>query len=251
MGFIISEELSQFIEANTTPQDNVLSQLERRTHLDFMIPQMISGTVQGRFLEMISYMIRPKNILEIGTFTGYSSICMAKGLVPEGKLITIDRNEELQDTILEYAEKAGVKAKIIFKLGNALEIIPTLDMVFDMVFIDADKGNYGNYFDLVLPKLRMGGFILADNVLWSGKVVEENKDKDTRALVDFSKKVHNDNRVENVMLSIRDGILLARKIKEKVPNVQVLVFPTCCGWGATNVIRSLRLKPGLCLPTMG
>ncbi|MCB0502495.1 MAG: O-methyltransferase [Bacteroidetes bacterium] len=213
MGFIISKELDQFIEDNTTPQDEVLKALDRATHLHFMMPQMISGTVQGKFLEMLSCMAKPERILEIGTFTGYSTICFAKGLSENGKIITIDVNEELEDTARAYFEKAGLTNKIDFRIGNAMEIIPALDEVFDMVFIDADKINYTNYYDLVFPKLKVGGFILADNVLWSGKVVEDKKDKDTQALIDFSMKVQNDNRVENVMLSVRDGILLARKIK--------------------------------------
>lgn len=214
MGFIIPKKLDQFIEENTTPQDEVLQSLDRATNLHFMMPQMISGTVQGKFLEMVSCMLQPERILEIGTFTGYSTICFAKGLPENGKLITIDVNEELEDTARNHFKKAGVDSKIDFKIGNALEIIPTLNETFDLVFIDADKINYANYYDLVLPKLKIGGFIMADNVLWSGKVVEEKKDKDTAALVDFSKKVQNDERVENVMLSVRDGILLVRKVKD-------------------------------------
>ena len=175
---------------------------------------MISGTVQGKFLEIISQLIQPNRILEIGTFTAYSSICMARGLKEGGKLITIDVNNELQDTIQEFCEKAGLLDKIEFLLGNAMEIIPDLDEVFDFVFIDADKVNYSNYFDLVIPKTRIGGLIMADNVLWSGKVVEGKKDKSTQALIEFSDKVQNDSRVENVMLSIRDGIMMIRKVKD-------------------------------------
>ncbi len=214
MGYILSKELDQFIEDNTTSQDEVLYQLDRATNLQFRLPQMISGTVQGKFLEMVTHMIQPKDILEIGTFTGYSSICFAKGLSENGKLITIDNNEELEEIVHKYFDIAGVADKIDFKIGKAMDIIPTLSETFDLVFIDADKGNYSNYYDLVLPKVRQGGFILADNVLWGGKVVEGKKDKETDALIEFSKKVDNDSRVENVMLSIRDGILLVRKISE-------------------------------------
>jgi caffeoyl-CoA O-methyltransferase len=214
MAFIISPELETYIEQHTTPQDQVLSELERTTHLDFLMPRMLSGNVQGSFLSMISGMIQPKRILEVGTYTGYSGICFAKGLAADGKLITIDINEELTDTVKLFIEKAGLKNKIDLKIGNALEIIPTLNETFDLVFIDADKENYSNYYDLVFSKLKVGGYILADNVLWSGKVIENKIDRDTKALIDFSDKVQNDNRVENVMLSIRDGIMLIKKLKD-------------------------------------
>ena len=213
MGFILSEEIDQYIEEHTTPQEMLLSDLDRQTHLHFTLPQMISGTVQGKFLEMISFMLQPRRILEIGTFTGYSAICLAKGLVEDGQLTTIDVNEELEETILKYFADSGLGSKIDFRLGNAMNIVPELEEIFDLVFIDADKVNYSNYYDLVFSKLRVGGYILADNVLWSGKVLDVKKDKDTQALMDYSDKVQNDNRVENVLLSIRDGIMIARKIK--------------------------------------
>lgn len=213
MGDIVHPDLEKYIEANTTPHDDVLHQLDRTTHLKFMLPQMLSGSVQGKFLEMISLMMRPKRILEIGTFTGYSGICFAKGLAEDGKLITIDVNDELEDTAHAAFEQAGLIEKIDFRIGNAMEIIPELDETFDLVFIDADKQNYSNYYDLVMPKLKVGGFIMADNVLWSGKVIEAKQNKDTAALVAFAEKVQADEKVENVMLSIRDGILLVRKIK--------------------------------------
>ncbi|MCP4124313.1 MAG: class I SAM-dependent methyltransferase [Bacteroidetes bacterium] len=214
MSFILSTQMDEYIEERTTPQIPVLQELDRETHIEFHLPQMLSGTVQGRFLEMVSKMMRPMRILEIGTFTGYSAICLALGLAEGGKLITIDINEELEDTVLKYIERAGMSDKIEFLIGQAKEIIPSLEGEFDMVFIDADKLNYHAYYDLVFHKLKMGGFILADNVLWGGKVVEGCADKDTRALIAFSDKVHNDDRVENVMLSIRDGIMMARKIKD-------------------------------------
>jgi len=214
MSFILSTQMDEYIEERTTPQIPVLQELDRETHIEFHLPQMLSGTVQGRFLEMVSKMMRPMRILEIGTFTGYSAICLALGLADGGKLTTIDINEELEDTVLKYIERAGMSDKIEFLVGEAKEIIPGLEGGFDMVFIDADKLNYHTYYDLVFPKLKMGGFILADNVLWGGKVVDGGTDKDTRALIAFSDKVHNDDRVENVMLSIRDGIMMARKIKD-------------------------------------
>ncbi len=213
MAFILSPELEEYIEQHTTPQDQVLAELERTTHLDFLMPRMLSGTVQGQFLTMISSMLQPKRILEIGTYTGYSGICFAKGLPADGKLITIDINEELSETVKLFIQKAGLTDKIELKIGNAMEIIPTLDESFDLVFIDADKENYANYYDLIFPKLRIGGYILADNVLWSGKVIENKIDSNTKALKVFSDKVQKDNRVENVMLSIRDGIMMIKKIK--------------------------------------
>jgi predicted O-methyltransferase YrrM len=213
MAFILSPELEEYIEQHTTPHDTVLAELERTTYLDFLMPRMLSGKVQGQFLSMISGMIQPKRILEIGTYTGYSAICFAKGLATDGKLITLDINEELSDTVKLFIDKSGLTDKIELRIGNAMEIIPTLNETFDLVFIDADKENYSNYFDLVFPKIRIGGYILADNVLWSGKVIENKIDRDTKALKDFSDKVQQDNRVENVMLSIRDGILMIKKIK--------------------------------------
>jgi predicted O-methyltransferase YrrM len=213
MGFILPQEIEQFVEEHTSPQGGLLSELDRETHLHFTLPQMISGTVQGKFLEMISGMLKPQRILEIGTFTGYSAICLAKGLQPGGKLITIDVNEELQETVQSFISRSGMADRIDFRLGNAMEIVPGLNETFDLVFIDADKENYAHYYDLAFPKVRLGGYILADNVLWGGKVVEARKDKDTQALVDYSAKVQNDSRVENVMVSVRDGIMIAKKIK--------------------------------------
>lgn len=213
MPFILSPEIDDYIENHTSEQDEVLQSLERNTHLNFLMPRMLSGKVQGQFLTMISGMIQPNRILEIGTYTGYSTICFAKGLAKGGKIITLDINEELSDTVLEFVAKAGLTEQVELKIGNAMEIIPTLDEELDLVFIDADKINYSNYYDLVFPKLKVGGYILADNVLWSGKVVGDKIDKDTEALIAFADKVQNDNRVENVMLSVRDGIMLVKKIK--------------------------------------
>jgi caffeoyl-CoA O-methyltransferase len=157
-------------------------------------------------------MIQPEKILEIGTYTGYSAICLAEGLKKDGLLFTIDINEELHPMVSNWFEKAGISEKVKYQIGDAIHIIPTLDFAFDLVFIDADKENYSNYFDLVIDKVRTGGYILADNVLWSGKVVEQNPDKETRAIMEFNDKVQADERVENVLLPIRDGLMLMRKI---------------------------------------
>jgi predicted O-methyltransferase YrrM len=213
LGLYISGEIDRYIEEHTTPQDKVLEELDRFTNLNHTVPQMLSGRVQGKFLEMISDMIAPLRILEIGTYTGYSAICLARGLRPGGKVITIDVNVELEDTIRNFISQAGMTDIIDFRLGSALDIIPDLEETFDLVFIDADKENYSNYYRLVFPKLRPGGYILADNVLWDGKVLDSEKDRDTQGLVDFSNLVQNDPGVENVLLSIRDGIMLARKLQ--------------------------------------
>lgn len=205
------EALQAYCEAHSTPETKVLNDLNRKTNLDVLKPRMLSGHHQGAFLQMLSHMVQPEQILEIGTYTGYSGICLAQGLKEGGTLHTIDINEELEDLTQEFFQKAGIQNQVQQYIGNALEIIPELDASFDIVFIDADKINYSNYFDLVLPKLKPGGFIIADNVLWSGKVLEENSDKDTEAIKAFNKKVAEDDRVENVLVPIRDGVLLVRK----------------------------------------
>jgi caffeoyl-CoA O-methyltransferase len=176
-----------------------------------MKPRMLSGHLQGRFLSLISKMICPKAILEIGTYTGYSALCLAEGLQPDGKLITIDVNEELEDRVKGYFNQSDYRDQIDYRIGKALELIPQLTESFDLVFIDADKENYANYYDLVIDKVERGGIILADNVLWSGKVLNAKPDKDTQNILAFNDKVHNDARVENVLLPIRDGITVIRK----------------------------------------
>jgi len=205
------EALEQYAVAHTKQPGEALQELERETNARIYMPQMLSGKLQGRFLSMISKMVQPKNILEIGTFTGYSAICLSEGLQNDGTLYTIDVNPELETMARKYFEKAGATNKIKYLIGNAVEIIPQLDVIFDLVFIDADKENYSRYYDLVFDKLRSGGVILADNVLWSGKVIEEKQDEETKALVEFSDKVQNDNRVENVLMTIRDGVMMVRK----------------------------------------
>lgn len=208
----LNEELQKYIEDHTAPESELLKQLNRETHAHVMMPRMLSGHVQGRVLATFSQMIKPRNVLEIGTYTGYSAICMAEGLSEGGKLYTIDINEELEEMVREYFDKAKVADKIEYLIGDATEIIPGLQVPFDLVFIDADKINYSNYFDLIIDKVVKGGFIVADNVLWSGKVVgQEKADKDTQALLDFNRKVHNDIRVENVLFPVRDGLMVMRK----------------------------------------
>jgi len=207
----IDSELQRYSEEHTSPESDLLKKINRDTHSMVMKPRMLSGHMQGRFLSLISKMIRPENILEIGTYTGYSALCLAEGLTKEGKLITIDVNEELEERVRGYFNSSEYSDRIDYRIGNALKIIPQLPGPFDLVFIDADKENYPNYYDLVIDKVVSGGVILADNVLWSGKVVQPKPDKDTRVLLSFNEKVHNDTRVENVLLPIRDGISVIRK----------------------------------------
>ena len=209
---ILEEGLAAYAEAYTTPETDDLKALNRETHAKVLMPQMLSGHVQGTLLRTFSYMIRPKAILEVGTYTGYSAINMAMGLQEGGKLHTIDINEELEDMIRRYIDQSGVGDKIQLHIGNALDIIPRLNETFDLVFIDADKVNYAKYYDLVFDKVRTGGFIIADNVLWSGKVLDDKKDKDTQAIHDYNEKIHADERVENILLPVRDGLMVARKI---------------------------------------
>ena len=204
--------LSEYSEDHTSPESDLLKKISRDTHARVMMPRMLSGHLQGKFLSMISKMIRQKTILEIGTYTGYSTICLAEGLASGGKLITLDINEELESKVRGYFKEAALENVIDYRIGNALKLIPELQVNFDLVFIDADKENYSSYFDLVINKVTSGGYILADNVLWSGKVLDTKPDKDTRAILEFNKKVQEDSRVENVLVPIRDGILLMRKV---------------------------------------
>jgi predicted O-methyltransferase YrrM len=212
---IVDSGIDEYIEKHTSKANKLLSKIERDTYLKSIYPRMLSGNVQGKFLSMVSKMIRPKHILEIGTFTGYSAVCLSEGLSKDGQLHTIEINEELKDQHQTYFEEAGIFHKITTYYGNALDVIPKLGIQFDLVFIDADKVNYCKYYDLSMAKLKMGGFILADNVLWSGKVLSENSsktDKDTLAVKAFNEKVQNDTRVENVMIPLRDGLSLIQKI---------------------------------------
>ncbi|ATA76556.1 O-methyltransferase [Capnocytophaga canimorsus] len=210
----ISPTLEQYVEAHSQSEPPLLQELSRRTHLNVLQPRMLSGHFQGRVLSLISKLIRPKTILEIGTYTGYATLCLAEGLSPEGIIHTIDVNEELQDLQREFFDRSGKGSQIVQHLGAAADIIPTLDANFDLVFIDADKQNYALYFDLIINKMRSGGIILSDNVLWSGKVVSpiKSNDKQTLAIDLYNKKINNDPRVETVLLPIRDGLTVSRVV---------------------------------------
>lgn len=208
----LNKDLSHYVETHTSPETTVLQKLNRETHANVLMPRMLSGHYQGRVLSMISHMLKPSAVLEIGTYTGYSAICLSEGLAEDGKIYTLDKNEELEELVRRYFREAGQESKIEYMLGNALDVIPSLDVIFDLVFIDADKINYLKYYQMIFDKVRSGGFIIADNVLWSGKVVEDGKsDKDTRAIMEFNDFVHQDVRVENVLLPIRDGLMILRK----------------------------------------
>ncbi len=211
---LISEALQRYAEQNTTPETPVLAALNRETNMKVALPVMLSGQLQGALLQMLSHMIRPKRILEIGTYTGYSAICLAQGLPDGGHLHTIDINEELEDMCLKYFREAWVDQKITQHIGNAAEIISSLNETFDLVFIDADKQNYSLYYDLVFDKVPVGGYILADNVLYDGEVIlpDAERSKNAKAIHAFNEKVSNDPRVENVLLPVRDGIMIVRKI---------------------------------------
>lgn len=213
----IDPNLADYCESYSSPEPAYLKEINRQTHLTQINPRMLSGHLQGRFLKMIVTLFKPKNILEIGTYTGYSAICMAEGLAGESKIDTIELNEELEPVILSNINKAGFKGKIRVHIGDALKIIPQIleTLNFDLVFIDADKQNYPAYFDLLKNKLKSGAVILADNVLWSGKVINEkdkNTDPETMAIHGFNKMLVADNSFETVILPIRDGITITRKI---------------------------------------
>lgn len=211
----LDKKIQDYSETHSAGEPELLARLNRETWANVLIPRMLSGHLQGRILSMFSHMIKPKTILEIGTYTGYSALCMAEGLQPGGILHTIDINEELAPIIQRYIHEAGKQEQIRLHIGHALEIIPTLPGTFDLVFIDADKENYSHYFDLVIDRITPGGIIIADNVLWSGKVVDEHErstDEETAALHAYNQKIHNDPRVEHVLFPVRDGLMIARKI---------------------------------------
>ena len=205
------KSIQQYCQEHTSPPSLILQDLERQTYLKTLAPQMISGYFQGRLLSMVSQMIRPKTILEIGTFTGYSAICLAEGLPPDGKLHTIEVNPEYQSLSHQYFTEAGLSNKIEQYLGDALTIVPQLNLTFDLVFIDASKVSYPIYFDLIFEKITSGGYILVDNMLWSGKVLEDDDDPETATLRDFAKSLQDDSRIENILLPIRDGLMICRK----------------------------------------
>ena len=208
---LISDELSDYLEKCCEPEPALLQKINRETQLEVLMPRMLSGHLQGRVLSMLSKMMQPKRILEVGTFTGYATLCFTEGLAVEGKIITLDINEELEDRVRSYFEVSEVNDKIDYRIGNAAHIIPTLTDVFDMVFIDADKKNNGLYYDMVFDKVRSGGLIIVDNVLWSGKVTAKNTDQDTSNIINFNDKVTADTRVEKLILPVRDGLFVIRK----------------------------------------
>jgi caffeoyl-CoA O-methyltransferase len=209
----IDEKLDAYCCAHTTSESEQLKRLNRETHVKILQPRMLSGAFQGRFLSMIAHLVQPKRILEIGTYTGYSALCFLEGLHPDGKITTIDINEELEDFVRKHIAEANATEKIDYLLGDATNIIPGLNEAFDLVFIDADKDNYLTYYELVFDKVKKGGYILADNVLWSGKVTGdfEQVDFDTQQIMKFNARVQSDDRVENILLPIRDGLMLIRK----------------------------------------
>ena len=207
----IDPKLLAYCETHSSPEDSLLQRLNRETHLKVSQPRMLSGHLQGRLLAMISKLVQPSYILEIGTYTGYSALCLAEGLKPGGKLLSIDVNEENLKFAGNFIEVSPLKTQIELLHGNAIELIPGLSDNIDLVFIDADKENYLKYYELVLPKLRTGGLILSDNVLWSGKVLEDKKDKDTAAIHAFNERLGQDPRVETIILPVRDGISLTQK----------------------------------------
>lgn len=200
-----------YAEKFTSPESDVLRQLREHCYANFEDKAMLSGFVQGRLLSMFSHMIKPKVVLEIGTYLGYSALCFAEGLADGGKVITLDIQEDTNAVARSFVEKTEYAHRIEFILGFATDIIPNLTETFDLVFIDADKPNYSNYFDLVIDKVRPGGFIIADNVLWSGKVLDAEKDENTQALHEYNQKILADDQVENILLPVRDGLMVARK----------------------------------------
>ena len=211
----INDEIMQYAESHTQDESELLKELHRETHQKILQPRMMSGHLQGRFLSLISYLTQPNKILEIGTYTGYATLCLAEGLEENGTIHTIEINEELFDFYKKYFDKSIYKNKIIPHRGDAKKIIPILDFKFDLVFIDAEKSNYIDYFDLVLPKLNPGGLNIADNVLWNGKVLQKSftkEDIETMGLKNFNKKVKAEKKVETLLLPIRDGLMICRKI---------------------------------------
>lgn len=211
----LPEAIDEYIVNHSESEPNLLQQLARETYQKVLQPRMLSGNYQGRVLSLLSKLVQPKTILEIGTYTGYSALCLAEGLLPNGTLHTIDQNEELYDLQRKYFDLSPYGKQIFQYLGNALDVIPTINTTFDLVFIDADKENYTNYFNLIINKLKPGGIILSDNVLWSGKVLEKQfkkEDTATPALIQYNKTLKEDTRIETVILPIRDGLTISRKL---------------------------------------
>ena len=213
MSDIVNNKIEDYIRKNSSKEPEILKNLNKETYLKILNPRMLSGHLQGRFLSIITKLIKPKKILEIGTYTGYSAICMAEGLIEKGIIHTIDINEELVSIQNKYFAKSKCNNSIIQHVGDARNIIKSINEKFDLVFLDADKENYIEYYELVIEKVKKGGLIIADNVLWTGKVVEPNKDDDelTQYLIDFNKMINEDDRVENIILPLRDGLNIILK----------------------------------------
>lgn len=208
---LINETLKQYLERYCEPEPDLLKHIDRETNLKVLMPRMVSGHYQGRVISLLTKLINPKRVLEIGTFTGYATLCFAEGLPEDGKIITLDINEELEDRVRGYFSQSGYKDKIDYRIGNAQELLPLIDEVFDIVFIDADKKNNYTYYLQVFDKVRKGGIIIVDNVLWSGKVLEKKSDKDTNNIIDFNDQIAKDSRVEKLILPVRDGLFIIRK----------------------------------------
>ncbi len=217
---ILPKDIANYVALHTSAPSEVLEQLDRDTQAKVLRSRMLSGGMQGRLLSFISKMMRPRRILELGTYTGYSAICLAEGLTPDGRLHTIEHNPELEDFAKKYIQMAGFGDQIIQHIGEALEVIPTLEETFDLVFLDADKENYVNYFELLLPKIRTGGILLADNVLWSGQVLNppDNPDRDLLGIVRFNEYILGQKGIKHLMLPLRDGIMMVEK-SEDLPGV--------------------------------
>ena len=210
----LDKKIEEYIQLKTTDESELLSKLNRETWAKVLMPRMLSGHVQGRVLSLFSNLIKPKNIIEIGTYTGYSALCLVEGISEMGELHTIEINEEHALIAEKYFKESKYQKNIIQHIGSAINIIPKIDKKFQLAFIDADKENYSNYFDLIINKMDINGIIIADNVLWSGKVIESDMDNETKQLDLYNQKIMNDNRVENVLLSVRDGLMICRKIKD-------------------------------------
>ena len=211
----LDPKLQDYIDQHSREESDLLHRLYRETHLKVPLPQMLAGNLQGQTIRMISMLLKPRYILEIGTFTGYSGICLAEGLQDDGKLYSLELSREREEMIKRYWTEAGIMEHTELIFGDATKTLPTIDKKFDLVFIDADKLNYPTYYDMILPKLNIGGVLLGDNVLWSGKVIEEDAhDTDTENIRLFNKKIQDDPRVENVLLPIRDGLMVARKVSD-------------------------------------
>ena len=208
---MINEDLQQLLLRYCEPESELLQQIDRETNLKVLMPRMLSGHYQGRVLSMLSKMVNPQRILEIGTFTGYATLCLAEGLRSDGRLYTLDINMELEDMVRNNFAQSSYHSQITYILGDATDTVNTLDEVFDLVFIDADKKNNGTYYDLVFDKIRPGGMVIVDNVLWSGKVLSNQADKDTRNIITFNDKIAADDRVEKLILPVRDGLFIIRK----------------------------------------